>query len=68
MDGTDLMEAGCPKGRIIGVVMDDLKSRWKESDFSLSKNELMEVLPTVLGSINVEEIEQKNAKERNKSK
>ena len=33
---------------MIGIVSDMLKDRWKDSNFQLSKEELLEVVPTII--------------------
>jgi len=41
INGQDLRELGCPNGMAMGFLMNKLKDSWKDSDFSLGKEELM---------------------------
>ena len=40
---------------MIGIVSDMLKDRWKDSNFQLSKEELLEVVPTIIDDALAEE-------------
>ena len=40
---------------MIGIVSDMLKERWKDSNFQLSKEELLEVVPTIIDDALAEE-------------
>ena len=62
--GKDLKEAGCPPGPPIGTLMEKLKEEWKESDFSMDKDQLMALIPTLLDQV----IEECRGKKRKKSK
>ena len=46
--GKDLMANDCPKGRIFSTVLDILKKHWKDSDFRLSKDSLLKLLPSAI--------------------
>ena len=40
---------------MIGIVSDMLKDRWKDSNFQLSKEELLDVIPTIIDDAMEEE-------------
>ncbi len=61
LNGHDLLSAGCPKGKLLSVVMKHLKEFWKESDFEMESQDLLEKLPLV-----VKEIEEKGMPTDNK--
>ncbi|XP_022106699.1 CCA tRNA nucleotidyltransferase 1, mitochondrial-like [Acanthaster planci] len=42
--GKDLITAGVPKGREFGQILERLRERWMESNFRLSKEELLKTL------------------------
>lgn len=46
-----LQDAGVPKGKTVGIIMKSLKDKWKDSDFLLSANELLEQIPKLLESV-----------------
>ena len=48
VSGKDLMSYNCPKGRMFTMVLDILKKHWKDSDFKLSKDSLLELLPAAI--------------------
>ena len=48
VNGHDLMEAGCPKGRMMSAVTAKLRELWKESDFLVGKESLLSEIPRVL--------------------
>ena len=60
--GKDLMSYGCPKGRTFSMVLDVLKRHWKESDFKLDKNKLLELIPTALDEVSRVQNETKSKK------
>lgn len=45
LTGDMLKENGCPHGIKTGIVMQELKVRWYESNFKLNSKELLEFLP-----------------------
>ena len=61
--GKDLKDFGCPPGKDFKHILNALKKRWKESDFTMSKEDLMDILPSVMDEIS---LLQKN--KRNKSR
>lgn len=48
ISGPDLIEAQVPKGRVMGILSDMLKERWKESNFQLTKDQLMNMIPDLI--------------------
>jgi len=54
--GHHLKENGCPPGKAMSVVLTKLKDKWKESNFSLSLEALVELIPQVLDSISVDDL------------
>jgi len=60
--GKDLIAHDCPKGRTFSMVLDILKRHWKESDFKLSKENLLELLPDAIDEITILQKERKNKK------
>lgn len=49
VNGHDLLGKGIPNGRMVGVVLKDLKRAWKESRYCLSKEELLGMIGEVGG-------------------
>lgn len=49
--GNDLKEAGCPQGKMFSAILQKMKETWKESDFTLGKEELMVDLPKILDDL-----------------
>lgn len=47
VSGKDLIALGIPKGRRFGNILDRLKESWIESDYELTKEQLLENVPTV---------------------
>lgn len=47
VSGKDLIALGIPKGRHFGNILDRLKESWIESDYELTKEQLLENVPTV---------------------
>ena len=52
--GKDLKDSGCPPGKMYSVLLDKLKDRWKESEFTMTKDKLMMLLPEVMDEISIE--------------
>ncbi|XP_073827719.1 CCA tRNA nucleotidyltransferase 1, mitochondrial [Musca autumnalis] len=51
--GNLLNQRGCPKSKTMGIILQQLKNIWAESDFSLSVDELLDDhLPKILESMN----------------
>lgn len=50
--GTMLQNHGCPKGRTMGLVMNELKDIWGNGNFELTADELLKELPNVLNELN----------------
>ena len=48
ISGPDLIEAQVPKGRVMGILSDMLKERWKESNFQLTKDQLLNMIPDLI--------------------
>jgi hypothetical protein len=51
VNGHDLMEQGCHKGKVMSVVMAKLRKIWMESDFAMEKEALVAAIPGVLDSV-----------------
>jgi hypothetical protein len=49
--GADLLEAGCPKGKLMSVVMGKLREKWKAADFLASRDNLLADMSTLLDEI-----------------
>ena len=49
--GKDLRDYGCPPGKMYSMVLDVLKNRWKESDFTMTKDDLIQLLPSVIEEV-----------------
>jgi len=63
--GPDLKEAEIPPGRAMGIISNMLKERWKDSNFQLGKEELLQVVPTIMDqAIEQEKAMRKADKER----
>jgi len=60
--GHHLKEAGCPPGKLMAVIMTQLKDAWKQSDFEMSVEKLVERIPNILENINPETIEKLDSK------
>ena len=60
--GKDLISYDVPKGRTYSFVLEILKRHWKESDFKLSKDSLLELIPAALEEV------LRNQKEMNSKK
>lgn len=48
INGAMLKEAGMEPGKMMGIVMDELKRVWVDSDFSVSAEELLQQVPHIL--------------------
>ena len=48
ISGPDLIEAQVPKGRVMGILSNMLKERWKESNFQLTKEQLQNLIPDLI--------------------
>ena len=55
--GDQLKQAGCPPGRLMSVVLNKLKTLWKEGNFEISSDELVKAIPGILDSIDPAELE-----------
>ena len=66
--GNHLKEAGCPQGRIMAVVLTELKDRWKHSDFTVSPEELVSQIPSVLDSIDIKQMQDLSSPKSKKKK
>ena len=62
ISGKDLKDYGCPPGKVFSTILDVLKNRWKESDFTMTKENLIELLPTVVEEISLLQKNNKNKK------
>merc|ERR1712126_131470 len=60
--GKDLISYDVPKGRTYSFVLEILKRHWKESDFKLSKDRLLELIPDALEEIIRDQKETKSKK------
>ena len=54
--GHHLKEAGCPPGKMMSLVLAKLKDHWKEEDFKIDVEDLVKRIPSVLDSIDPNEI------------
>ena len=66
--GNHLKEAGCPPGKIMSVVLSRLKDQWKQSDFTLEKDQLVSQIPSVLEAIDVKQLEELSSPRSKKKK
>ena len=60
--GDQLKQAGCPPGRLMSVVLNKLKTLWKEDNFEISSDELVKAIPGILDSIDPAELEREASK------
>ena len=60
--GDQLKQAGCPPGRLMSVVLNKLKTLWKEGNFEISSDELVKAIPGILDSIDPAELEREASK------
>ena len=60
--GDQLKQAGCPPGRLMSVVMTKLKTLWKEANFEISTDALVEAIPSILDSIDPAEMNREASK------
>ena len=68
ISGPDLIEAQVPKGRVMGILSDMLKERWKESNFQLTKDQLLNMIPDLIDkALEEERVMRKVDKERAKA-
>ena len=58
--GNHLKEAGCPPGKIMSLVLSRLKEEWKQSDFNIELENLIQKIPTVIDSIDPQELNSLN--------
>lgn len=50
--GQDMKEAGIPPGRSVGMVLEGLKEKWMDSEFNMTREQLIQVeLPQVMDSV-----------------
>lgn len=54
VSGTHLVDAGVRPGRPMGRVMDQLKSRWAESNFTLTHEDLIRAVPDVINDLEIQ--------------
>eukprot|EP00092_Neocalanus_flemingeri_P006025 GFUD01006493.1.p1 GENE.GFUD01006493.1~~GFUD01006493.1.p1 ORF type:complete len:429 (+),score=144.58 GFUD01006493.1:232-1518(+) len=67
--GNHLKDAGCPSGKIMSVVLGQLKETWKEHYFEISLEDLLDQIPKVLDSIDPKQMAELSAgKKKNKLK
>ena len=66
--GNHLKEAGCPQGKIMSLVLTQLKDRWKESDFTVTAEELISQIPSVLDNIDVKQMQELSSPKSKKKK
>ena len=68
ISGPDLIEAQVPKGRVMGILSNMLKERWKESNFQLTKEQLQNLIPGLIDkALEEERVMRKVDKERAKA-
>ena len=68
VNGHDLKLAGCPPGKYMSIVLQNLKNVWKQSEFKLSRDELLEKLPHVIENLDYSAIPSKSKKKRKNSR
>ena len=66
--GNHLKEAGCPSGRIMSVVLSALKDRWKQSDFTVTAEDLISQIPSVMDTIDVKQMQELSSPKSKKKK
>ena len=66
--GNHLKEAGCPPGKIMAVVLTELKDRWKQSDFTVTAEELVSQIPSVLDNIDIKQLQELSSPKSKKKK
>ena len=66
--GNHLKEAGCPPGKIMAVVLTELKDRWKQSDFTVTVEELVSQIPSVLDNIDIKQLQELSSPKSKKKK
>jgi len=66
--GNHLKEAGCPQGKIMSLVLSELKDRWKQSDFTVTAEELICQIPSVLDNIDVKQMQELSSPKSKKKK
>ena len=62
--GKDLKDYGCTPGKTFSIILEILKNRWKESEFTMSKENLLVLLPVVIEEAT---LVQKNRKSKKRS-
>ena len=68
ISGGDLMAEGVPKGRIISAIMTELKEKWKVSEFELTNEDLIKLIPSVMDNIDMSKFEPKKGSPKSKKK
>ena len=53
--GHDLVEAKCPKGKLMGITLRQLKQLWKDSNFKMDRDELLNNIAKVMDSIDLKD-------------
>ncbi|XP_040567283.1 CCA tRNA nucleotidyltransferase 1, mitochondrial [Lepeophtheirus salmonis] len=48
VNGHDLISDQCPKGRLISLITDQLKIIWRDSNYTMEKEELLKEIPNIL--------------------
>jgi len=66
--GNHLKEAGCPPGKFMSVVLTELKDRWKQSDFTVTPEDLISQIPSVLDSIDISQMQELSSPKSKKKK
>ncbi len=56
VNGHDLVSQGCPKGKMMSVIMKKLREMWKQSDFEMGHDELVASIPKVLDETDPSEL------------
>ena len=51
VSGTDLLSFDIPKGPLYKRIIDEIRQKWKYSDFKLTKEELLEMVPQILEEV-----------------
>ena len=68
VNGHDLKASGCPPGKFFAIVMKQLKEHWKDSNFQLDREGILEKLPEIVKNLDLSAAAHKNKKQRKNSK
>lgn len=66
INGAILKEKGVPAGKILGIVLKELKNIWIDEDFTLKENELIEMVPGILSTLESDNKRKSNISKKKK--